>query len=387
MSSNFSEMKPVRRPRVFKGLNLDEWAVKFQGNNCDDAAKVIDTLAQQVTSRGVITQKGKPSEKRQAREYLLQKLDEWGPQYFHSLDGEHSPQTPALFLSAYSKLQFRPERRTISLLTAQIQKNLRGMNPDTLMRIPGIFSSLAEFPGNDFIESWWGVSQSSARDWDLKDTYRVIYQLAILDYLAMQGKNPPTQCYDIVRPIMNFIDKNADHLFPEYVDSQIYYAALWFGYDFINERAIELSTETVSPAETSLAKSLEGKGLHVIDNHFIPGTRHRFDLVIAFNRTAVGLEIDGPSHFIFDQENGRMWYDGSTRFHTELMSQLMGPDFRLLRIPFPQLERKNAVENIRETIRHLNGYAKGTAYIMHGAKSVHSAKGNTGWDIKYGGPY
>ncbi len=384
MSQNFSDRTPPRKkPRQYSAFNIDGLISRLEGKKCVDVAEILENTSRQIAPRGAITLNGTPSEKRVARNFLTEKVNEWTSVYCSDLKAYQQPQIPSCFLAVYSRLQLLPPSPVLMALTQQIEFHMKRLDANEISGIPGYFANLGVYPGNEFMSNWWESAKPVSGKWDLKDTYRIIYQLAILDCIAKQEGQANTPCYDIVLPIMNIIDTRADHFFPEFIDSQIYYAAKWFKFDFIEGRKIQTSAEKISEAEKSLAQGLKNKGLTVLDDHVLTGTQHRFDLVVAFNRNSIGIEVDGPFHFVQDTENNCIRYDGSTRFHTALIEMMMGDDFRVLRIPFPQLERANSIENIQQTLRHLNGFPKESVYIMRGAKSVIRTDKSESWVVPH----
>ena len=62
---------------------------------------------------------------------------------------------------------------------------------------------------------------------------------------------------------------------------------------------------------------------------------------------------------------------------------MVGDNFRVLHIPFPQFERANSIENIQQTLRHLNGFPKESVYIMRGAKSVIQTDKSEAWVVSH----
>ncbi|OFW87431.1 MAG: hypothetical protein A3J37_05105 [Alphaproteobacteria bacterium RIFCSPHIGHO2_12_FULL_45_9] len=380
---NFSDTVPAKRKKKLftVGLNLHDWNSQFAGKTFDERAQSIELFSRHLAPRGSISLNGTPKEKKEARNFLLSRIDEDMALYHLQPEVSCSASSPVHFLAAFSRLQTLPPSIIFQKLIDEIELKMSGLDANSLSGIPGYFSGLGVCPSDDFINTWWDHAKYLAKDWNLKDSYRIIYQLAILDCIAVQDGREPTPCADIIRPVMRIFSNGADDLFPQEVDSQIYYAAKWFGYDFIEGRIIQSTTERISEAEKFVGKGLADKGFTIYDDHVLQGTQHRFDLVIAFNRNSVGLEIDGPFHFVFDAENQLMRYNGSTRLHTVLMEKMMGDHFRILRIPYPQLERRSAIDNIEQTLRHLNGHPKGAAYIMRGAKSVMPTNQGECWSL------
>lgn len=365
---------------------LDNWDRQFAGVSCHGAARLIHSLSFQLTSDGVVALKGKPKEKA-ARAYLVDKITEWVPKFLETAEDQQGGESAALFLGAYSLLQTLPPHHILPQLIQRIDTCMENLETPSFTRVPAYLATLGVYPGHEFIDHWGQVAGPVSMSWDTVEAYRAVYQLAILDFLGQQQGNGQTPCRGIVAPIMAEIVRQADVLFPDEVDSRVYYAALWFGDDFIQTRHIQSRDETISGHEITLAEGLKAKGFQVDEDYVLPQTERRLDLVVRFNRHSVGIEIDGPSHFIYDADNHRMQYDGSTRFHTALSAQLMGPDFRLLRIPFVQFEKKTPIDNIQKTLRSLNGQAKGAAYIMRGVESLRETNAPDAWQVPYSGPY
>jgi hypothetical protein len=356
---------------------------QLRGKDLFDCVGHLEKLSRQIASRGAITLNGTTAEKKAARNLLIEKIHEYERMYINTPQSYPEPQIPADILAIYSRLQLLPAKAVIDSLTLHMTLNMSRMDANEISGIPGYFANLGIYPRHDFMKEWWASAKSVSGSWDLKDTYRIIYQLAILDCISQQEGYGESPCPAIVRPIMNIIEARAEHFFPDFIDGQIYYAAKWFGYGFIEGRTIQASAEKISETEKALSAGLNGKGLTVLDDHVLHGTQHRFDLVVSFNRNSVGIEVDGPSHFVQDSENKCIRYDGSTRFHTALIEDMMGENFRVLRIPFLQLERANAIENVQQTLRHLNGFPKGAVYIMRGAKSIIQTDKTDSWVVAH----
>ncbi len=288
-------------------------------------------------------------------------------------------------LNTHARLQTVPTPSMLAKILNKMQVQMAAANADCLARLPLQFVELGVYPGDDWIETWWNHTKPTTGKWDLKGGYAALYRMTLLDFLRSEDpaidQLAPSPCRKIADSFLGFIEKNAKYIFPDKMDSQVFFAAKWFGRDFINEFSIEEETPRSSRAEEVFAQSFKGTNIIVnTEGIIVPQIGHKIDFQLV-NGEAHGVELDGVSHFnriaMMQPTDKAVVFNASTRFQSWLMAELC-PELHILRIPYFYCDGVERNQPWEETLEALEREEPGV-YAYHGDGNIKNMSEKNGY--------
>lgn len=132
-----------------------------------------------------------------------------------------------------------------------------------------------------------------------------------------------------------------------------------------------VSNDSPSLTEELMEREFISQGFPLMDKaaHFIPQLNRKVDFIFAGKSRKIILEMDGPAHFIRNDETGTVHFNGSTQFQTALLNKVF-PDDVIIRlnyldvIAFKAAREQHALDNI-DLIERLGTLFKDAAPGMH----------------------
>lgn len=278
-------------------------------------------------------------------------------------------------LHSHLRLHTVPSQKFMDLWIDITISKMSDMDIKWLRMIPDQLARLSIYPGDEWIETWWRVAKPISGQWDIKDGCGVLYRLALLDFLRTAKEsgdtNRPSPCRQIAESFLNTLEKNAYHFFPHQVDSRVYFAAIWFGYDFVKDYPIQSEANHSSLLEGQFINSFNNSSIISGQGMVVPSICHRIDVKLEFNRQVFGAEVDGILHFnrvIVDGVES-VEYDSSTRFQSWLMKELM-PEAKILRVPYFYIDENCQNLPWEEVLGKVDRKAEVGVYAFHGGSLI-----------------
>lgn len=253
-----------------------------------------------------------------------------------------SPDDLSKLLEVHLRLQTVPSTKFMSAWVQKTTARMDGMSAKWLRVAVEQLAKLGVYPGDEWVDKWLSVAEPISGEWDQKEGCAVLYRLAQLDFISSNGRKVPdgqvTACQKAVDMFFPYFKKYAQFAFEKFVDSRIYFAAIWFGQDFVRDYRIEREDGKASALERKFYDLLLKAGVEVHDRPvIIDGICHRVDLGLNVKGQIIGAEVDGIMHFNRMADGKGIEFNTSTRFQSWLISELM-PELKVMRVPYFMIE-------------------------------------------------
>lgn len=288
-------------------------------------------------------------------------------------------------LNTYARLQTVPPSSMLNKLILKTAEKMPDADAECLARLPAQFVELGIYPSDEWMDTWWNTARPQSGKWDRADGYAVLYRLALLDFLResdpQTDKDVPSPCRKIAEGFFGFIEKFAGNLFPDQLDSRVFFAAKWFGKDFIDRFKIEAETSRSSRAEDIFAQAFTDTNIIVRpEGIIVPQTGHKIDFEL-IREKSFGAEYDGVGHFnrvAMDNPSEQVVaFNTSTRFQSWLMTEL-SPELHVLRVPYFYCDGSERNQPWEDTLEALDSEPTGV-YAYHGDGDVRSIADKHGY--------
>jgi hypothetical protein len=373
-----SSREPLRKKEV---ISFDGWDDSLE--NCKSFSEKIQQLymlSYDISHKSKVKKFINGNHREEARKILIKHLIGLEKNiclYKPEMDGIEA----CGLLETYGRLQVRPSRDAAQFLLLKIGDALPTFNANHLGNIPGLFSDLAMYPGDAWMDNWCRKAISKSGDWSIRQGFAVIHKLAILDHLRPDNNQQDSPSRIMAMNMLRTVEKMAGHFFTGEVDSQIYLAAHHFGLDFVRDHKIESEDNTVSKIEGKLSDHFRKAGILSDTDIIVDRIDHKIDLPCIFNKVVIASELDGVYHFLWNHADNKMVFDGSTRFNSSIIRSLMPDDMQLLRIPFFVAKGIKHSDEWHEPMEILSREDAGV-YVLHDMDDVRPAHNSSAWEIK-----
>lgn len=302
-----------------------------------------------------------------------------------------SPDDLEKILLGHLRIHTIPSDETMSHWLGETYNRLQDMNAEWLRKSVCYLADLGVYPGDDWIEAWHDAAKQKSAEWGWNKGIAILYRLALLDYLrqdadGMNKDDDGSPCSKAADMFLNFLEKRHQVVFPDKVDSRVYYAALWFKRDFIHRLPIELSQESSSRLEKTVANQIQLAKLKIDEAGIKIGqTDRRIDLCVQFHKEEIGCEVDGVLHFCAkpneNPKENSVIYNVSTRFHAALTRELR-PDLKVLRVPYFVLDDAKGSPIFWEKIFGKVNSRNGLHYSLEQGTVIHDMTKQSGYCFK-----
>lgn len=277
-------------------------------------------------------------------------------------------------ISACEMLRIIPQDRFRDKLIQGTQSVLPYASEKACYNFINNMARLAIYPGDDWIKSWWEKTFECLDEMRSNWINDIVYRLAILDYLRSQDKkfkNIQSPCREIANGLLESYRDKKDEVFPDKrIPQQITDAAKWFDFDLRMQGFIsEYESSSHSHDEKKFREAFYAAGAKLSDSYRI-SSNHQFDISLQFNCKSFAIEIDGDPHMLTGTADGKLYYDGSTRFQTALILKALPADLKLVRIPSVYLMgiKGLGIQQIAKSFLDASGRIKRHSVVMHGTK-------------------
>ena len=315
-----------------------------------------------------------------AREFLIKKLFELESKII-SNQCEFKPNIFCNLMGCYSRLRVLPTQNMMdNYIIPTLTKTLPRMDVVHLRYVLDSCADLAIYPGDDIMSDWCQEARSKGREWGLSDTYAVLHKMAILDFLRSKDDDSP------MRKLGNGVLKSFAPVYDPLnkenrVDRSLYLAGLWFNHNFFKQFDIESEDHTSSRKENRFREVLRGSGVPVLkDDFMIAGIYHTIDIPVDYDGNVILCEFDGAFHFNEDRENGRLLYDGQSRFQTWIINKLMPDNTQLLRIPDVVAQQNTHPRVWKDIFNRVSSKGAGS-YVLHASDDIRESCSPDAWNI------
>lgn len=320
-----------------------------------------------------------------ARKFLIEKLFALEEKII-SNQCKFKPDIFCNLMGCYARLRVLPTKNMMDhYIIPTLTETLPNMEVVHLRHVLDYCADLAIYPSDDIMSDWCQAARSKGKEWGLSDTYAVLYKMAILDFLRSKEDDSP------MRKLGNGVLKSFAPVYDPLntdnrVDRSLYLAGLWFNHSFFKQFEIESENHTSSRKENRFREVLKGSGITVLkDDFMIAGIHHTIDIPVDCDGNIILCEFDGAFHFNEDRENGRLIYDGQSRFQTWVVHELMPANTQLLRIP-DIVAQQNPHPLVWKDIFN-RASAKGAgSYIVHAPYDIREVCAPDAWDISFKQP-
>jgi len=285
-------------------------------------------------------------------------------------------------LTVYERLQTIPPKEFIDIWVQSTIGHMEGKTSKWLLNAVENLSRLGVYPGDEWVTDWWKAAKPISGEWKFEGGYSALYRLAILDFIRFEQqegkKDDYSPCREIADSFMEFIEKNAPHLYAEHIDSRVYFSAVWFGYDFISDYKIEPEKGKASALEKRFYDAVQQMGIAVSEQGLtVRGIEHKVDLELKLGEKIFGVEVDGVLHFNRSSRqvsgSSAIEYNSSTRFQCQLIRRLM-PEIDVLRVPYFLIDGKLSELPLEKTLNKIARKPEYDVYAWHGGSIVRPMK-------------
>ena len=196
-------------------------------------------------------------------------------------------------------------------------------------------ASLALSPSAAFMDAWkkqadniltQGASQP-LHGFNVRDHFSILWSLAVLHVLSGDPalEKLAARIEDALPDDMNTISDMQQHVS----------VCAWFGWR-ANRQALSRG-DTKSSTEQKLSDLFARAGYDPrrASNRTIPVIGHRPDISLADRGTVFHIEVDGPTHFLWNHEGRVAGYNGNTLLQSALIRKL-APEAVLIRLRLPE---------------------------------------------------
>lgn len=289
-------------------------------------------------------------------------------------------------ISAYYMLRMFPQGRFKYKLIQGTQSVLPNVDAQSCYNFINNFARLAVYPGDDWIEAWW------QRTIECLDKMRgnwiddIVYRLAILDYLRSQDKryrNIESPCREVANGLLEIYRDKKDEFYPDKrMPKQITDAAIWFDFDLQMQKfTSEHESSSSSHDEKRFRQAFQAAGAN-LSVFYETSLDHQFDISLQFNCKSFAIEIDGSPHMLTGHADGKLYYDGATRFQTALIMKELPTNLKLVRIPTVYLNNKGfRIQEIARYVLDRSERINGKPVIMHGNNKFVPVTDPTCWQL------
>lgn len=275
-------------------------------------------------------------------------------------------------LHSYILLQTVPPSSMMSKILHKFDTAMKQGSPDGLFKLPMQLSELGVYPGDKWMDSWWDATAPKTKKLDVNGGYAMLYRLAQLDFLRSKDctvdRSVPSPCHRVADGFLNYIEKNAHYSFGKTIDSRIFFAAKWFGRDFIKDYKVQPECNIHSRSESVFAKAVEKSHITVnVGGIIIPDIDHTVDYELVKDKS-YGAEYDGVLHFnrvaMAAPFENALAFNTSTRFQSDLIAKA-SPELKILRVPYFHGDATAGQQPWQEVLEMLDKKKPGV-YAYHG---------------------
>lgn len=274
-------------------------------------------------------------------------------------------------ISAYEMLKIIPQGRFRDKLIQGTQSVLPDANAQSCYNFINNFARLAVYPSDDWIVGWWSRASECLDKMRSNWIDDIVYRLAILDYLRSQDKryrSIESPCREIARGLLEiYRDKKGEFFENKRIPQQITDAARWFDFDlqmqgFTSQRESALHSHD----EKKFLAAFQEAGAN-LSVSYETSSNHQFDILLQFNCKSFAIEIDGSPHMLTGTTDRKLYYDGATRFQTDLIMKELPTNLKLVRIPSVYLMNNKGfkIQRIATSLLEASGKVNGPPVIMH----------------------
>ncbi|MEK7801811.1 MAG: hypothetical protein AAB276_05090 [Pseudomonadota bacterium] len=367
------------------GTNFQEftrnWDAAFSmATSARDLSKIFCFAAQVV---GVGNKKllfKTDSQQLHARNFMISKTVAWQEKI---LGCEIEPTAGDVFraFDAYNLLTTLPSEDFSRFGLKKSKEQMHTLGPNQFIYFSKYLTNLAIYPGDDWIKSWWSEIHQVIGEMEQAQIYHILRAVSIFDCLRPADIKTPSPTEEIGHMILDGIEEITPKGETLTLPSEVYFAAAWFGRDFVKDHRNQMEHNCHSRYERYFHDAVFAlKGTESADV-VIKGMDHTLDLSFIFHNVAVAFQLDGFSHFIGDDRNGVMHYDGPTRFQSALIKKMMPEDMRVLRLPYSMSRTPlNNSQILQEMLENGSRQPAGV-YVAHAANDVRPIEEPNAWSL------